>query len=272
MFGSILSIGVAIIGTIAPLVNARCQWITIQGQTDIFFEAQEFGIMDPALLTGEIKYMENNKTVDITKGLLSKEMKIAHRRTIFDQDGCATYSEVIVTDATTPWVLGVQIHFNEETETGATFKTIDIIATTTGDWQFNATKTLLHTESENWDTIDASKRDNRELLKQAADAYLDMWGNPESPVPWGTPCRRLEGSAYTGTGEATDNCNVGTPTAVTKPVVNRRYVIDENVGAINVMAVFGAMMDAPDSHEFRLEGGKLRYVHSMTVLRNLTAV
>jgi hypothetical protein len=35
-----------------------------------------------------------------------------------------------------------------------------------------------------------------------------------------------------------------------------------------VLCSFGGM---PDAHEIRLEGGKLRFVHSMTVMRNLTA-
>jgi len=28
-------------------------------------------------------------------------------------------------------------------------------------------------------------------------------------VPWGTPCARLEGGSYTGSGKPTDRCDVG---------------------------------------------------------------
>jgi hypothetical protein len=46
-------------------------------------------------------------------------------------------------------------------------------------------------------------------------------------------------------------------------LTNRRYVIDETVGAVSVFLTFESL---PDSHEFRLEGGKLRYVHTLTVM------
>lgn len=102
---------------------------------------------------------------------------------------------------------------------------------------------------------------------QAIDAYLDLWGNSSAAVPWGTPCRRMEGSAYTGSGKPDDSCNVGIPGGSQPPVTNRRYVIDEQYGSANVLRDFGAMKSgAPDSHEIRLENGKLRYVHTMTVM------
>jgi hypothetical protein len=42
---------------------------------------------------------------------------------------------------------------------------------------------------------------------------------------------------------------------------NRRYVIDESVGTVSVFSDFGSLANAPDSHEFRVEKGKLRYVN-----------
>lgn len=45
--------------------------------------------------------------------------------------------------------------------------------------------------------------------------------------------------------------------------MQRWYVIDETIGAVDVMMSFA---DLPDSHDFRVEGGKLRYVHTMTVV------
>jgi hypothetical protein len=37
------------------------------------------------------------------------------------------------------------------------------------------------------------------------------------------------------------------------------------MGSVSIFCVWEHMMMAADSHEFRLEGGKLRYVHTMTV-------
>ncbi len=81
-------------------------------------------------------------------------------------------------------------------------------------------------------------------------------------MPWGAPCARLEGGAYTGHGLPTDSCNLGVIQSYDMP--NRRYVIDETVGVVSVLVEFGSIGNAPDSHEFRVEGGKLRFIHTMT--------
>ena len=144
---------------------------------------------------------------------------------------------------------------------------IDVIASTTGSWLFNSTKTLEFAKQEKWDIIPEGKRDKRDVIKNAGDAYMDMWSNATAHnyVPWGTPCTRLEGSAYTGKGRPDDSCQPGIPSNHNQaPNSNRRYVIDDWYGTVTIFCVWEHMMNAADSHEFRLEGGKLRYIHTMT--------
>jgi hypothetical protein len=58
------------------------------------------------------------------------------------------------------------------------------------------------------------------------------------------------------------------PSTIT--VTNRRYVVDEEMGAVAIYLGFpgidrsvpGAPM--PDCHFFRVEGGKIRYIHTVT--------
>jgi len=104
------------------------------------------------------------------------------------------------------------------------------------------------------------------VIQAAADAYLDIFKDKTVKVPWGTPCDRLEGGSYTGTGSATDSCNVGIPNNI--DLVNRRYVVDETLGTVDVFLAFGGATGRPDSHEFRIESGKIRYVHTLTVMTN----
>ncbi len=47
--------------------------------------------------------------------------------------------------------------------------------------------------------------------------------------------------------------------------MDRRYVIDETLGTVDIFLTFGSI---PDSHEFRVEKGKIRYVHTMSVMGN----
>ena len=88
-------------------------------------------------------------------------------------------------------------------------------------------------------------------------------------VPWGFPCARTEGGAYTGKGKPTDSCEVGVPSGVN--IANRRFVVDEVIGSVVAFCTFGAGgpnggSGSPDTHLFRVENGKLRYVHTLTHL------
>jgi hypothetical protein len=133
---------------------------------------------------------------------------------------------------------------------------------------FNVTGTEYWASREKWDAIPSDKRDSRETIKAAGDAYCDLFNDKSVKVPWGTPCARLEGGSYTGKGAATDSCNVGVPSGV--KLVNRQYVIDEEYGTVDIIMDFGGTAGnvgaggLPDSHDFRVESGKLRYVHTLS--------
>jgi hypothetical protein len=104
----------------------------------------------------------------------------------------------------------------------------------------------------------------------AANAYLDAFLEGKIDlVPWGYPCRRTEGGMRTGRGAPDDGCEVGVPSNVN--ISNRRFVVDETIGSVVVYCTFGAGSPgggsgAPDTHLFRVENGKLRYVHTLTHL------
>jgi len=159
----------------------------------------------------------------------------------------------------------------EATQDGKVSK-IESVVTDPGDWVFGATEHLAVTRSEKWDEIPKDKRDTREAIQAAADAYLNNWGEPTLPVPHGTPCSRLEGRISTAAKDpAGQTCTMGAfPQKLN--VSNRRYVIDETIGAVDIFHNFpwidaGLPKDpgTPASQSFRVEGGKNRYIHEVTV-------
>ncbi|KAI5928075.1 hypothetical protein F4810DRAFT_698774 [Camillea tinctor] len=255
---------------ILPAVLADCDRAELLAFADSYVEAHETGsVSNLQNIADNFTYVENNKTREITGGIFFNAFVIDHRHTIADTVACATFTELIIThnisDEPTPHVIGTQIRHNPE---DMSVYLIDLIVSGPGSWLFNASQTLYYASREDWGEIEEGARDSRELLKQAADAYLDMWNNASAidAVPWGTPCDRLEGSVYTGQGLPTDSCKVGIPTNNNQaPNTYRRYVIDESYGAISVLCIFEHLAHAPDSHEFRLEGGKVRYIHTITL-------
>jgi hypothetical protein len=192
-------------------------------------------------------------------------MKIDFHRSLLDTATCQTFTEVIVTNKENPYVLGTRLRVNHDK-----IAEIEILWTTTGYWLFNADNYLKYSSEEKWDTIPANRRDTRDTLVAAGNAYLDAFLEQKKDlVPWGYPCNRTEGGMHTGNGSPTDSCDVGVPSGVN--ISNRRFVVDETIGSVVVFCTFGAGnanggSGAPDTHLFRVENGKLRYVHTLTHL------
>jgi hypothetical protein len=237
----------------------------LQRAVNLYIDAQAQGDISGLPLAAGAGYIENMAGADINAGLINTAMEIDHHRSLLDADSCQTFTEVIVTDEENPYVLGTRLRVNHDK-----IAEVEILWTTTGYWLFDADAYLAYSSAENWDPIPAHERDSRGTLVAAANAYLDAFLEGQLDlVPWGFPCVRIEGGAYTGRGSPDDSCEVGVPSGVN--IANRRFVVDEVTGSVVVYCTFGAGgpnggSGAPDTHLFRVENGKLRYVHTLTHL------
>src|SRR5580698_8988701 len=253
---------------LAPAVGyaqVSCTREGLKAAVDLYIAAQtKGGIAGLPLATG-LGYVENFKTMNINEGLIQKAMKIDHQRSLLDTSTCQTFTEVIVSDKDNPYALGTRLRVNH-----GLIAEIEMMWTTTGYWGFNVDNYLKYTSAEDWGEIPAARRDTRATLVSAANAYLDAFLEGKGDlVPWGYPCNRTEGGMHTGRGAPDDTCQVGVPSGVN--ISNRHFVVDETIGAVVAFCTFGAGgpnggSGAPDTHLFRVENGKLRYVHTLTHL------
>jgi hypothetical protein len=249
----------------ASEAQVSCTREGLQRAADLYIAAQTAGSTAGLKLATGLGYAENHAPASLDTGLIKTAMKIDHHRSLFDPSTCQTFTEVIVTNKEKPYVLGTRLRVNHDA-----IAEIEILWTTTGYWLFNADAYLKWSSSEKWDTIPVNQRDSRATLVAAANAYLDAFlEGKKDLVPWGYPCNRTEGGAHTGNGSPTDSCDVGVPSGVN--IANRRFVVDETTGSVVVYCTFGAGgpnggSGAPDTHLFRVENGKLRYVHTLTHL------
>ena len=210
-----------------------------------------------------VNYYENYELSSMTfGGVIASPQKVDWDRSFYDTQTCQVYIESIITNPERPIVLATIIRaVGSPGSPAGTIAAFDVITSEKDDWLFDASKTLYYAQREDWSEIPEDKRNTREELQAAADAYLDLFKDKTVQVPWGTPCARLEGSAYTGRGQPTDSCAVGVPENV--DMADRRYVIDPVVGSVAVFLRMGQNR-RPDAHVFRIEDGKLRYVHTVT--------
>ena len=143
---------------------------------------------------------------------------------------------------------------------------IDSLVTKPGDWLFNANAYLKYTAAENWQPLMKYQGTPPAEMIRGANAYLDAFADKFTDIPWGQPCARLEGGAYTNRESKPDaSCEVGIPPG-TLYIVNRDYLVDPEMGVINVFCRFGGSTGGPDSHSFRFIDGKIRAVHTISVL------
>jgi hypothetical protein len=260
-----LALGGALLAPALSQAQVSCTRGGLQQAVNLYIAAQTKGDLSGLPLAANVGYWENIAPADIKTGFVNKPLKIDHHRSFFDVDSCQTFTEIIVTDKAAPHVVGTRLRVNHDK-----IVEVETLWTTTGYWLFNADNYLKYSSAEKWDPIPAAKRDKRGTLVAAANAYLDAFLEKKIDlVPWGFPCVRIEGGMYTGKGSPKDSCEVGVPAGVN--ISNRRFVVDEELGTVAVYCTFGtggpnAGSGAPDTHLFRVENGKLRYVHTLTHL------
>lgn len=237
--------------------QVSCTRDGLQYATNIYLAAQEKGDPSALPLAKGLAYVENMQEVDLKSGVIEKALKIDFHRTLIDPATCQTFTEIIVTDPSHPYVIGTRLRVNH-----GKIAEIEMLVTQKGDWLFNADNYMKWSPNENWGEIPPDQRDTRDTLVSAANAYLDAFLEKKTDlVPWGYPCERTEGGLRTGKGLPTDTCEVGVPAGVN--IVDRRFIVDPTIGAVVAFCRFG-ITGLPDTHLFRVEHGKLRYVHTLS--------
>ena len=250
--------------TATPQAFPVCTRAELQAAADSYVAAQKAGDVTKMALADKVTWLENMAPVALNAGLWNTALPIALSRSFLDATRCKTFTEVIVTEGGHPYVIGTRLYVDRGKVTR-----LDSLVTDKGDWLFNATAYLKYSKAEDWSAPPPGSRVPAQELINAANSYLDLFSDKFVKVPWGRPCARLEGGAYSNrNNDPNATCEVGIPAGVLY-IVNRDYIVDEDMGVINVFCRFGnSSTGMPDSHTFRLINGKLTNVHTISVSLN----
>jgi hypothetical protein len=192
-------------------------------------------------------------------GLWNTALPVANAMSFHDDKRCKTFTEIIVTEGEKPYVIGTRLYLHE----GKVIR-VDSLVTEPGHWLFNANAFLRYTRQEDWTPLFKYQLTDPAEMIRGANAYLDAFADKFTDIPWGTPCARLEGGAYSNRqNDPHASCEVGIPPGILY-IVNRDYLVDEETGVINVFCRFGSSTGGPDSHTFRYIDGKFRQIHTLT--------
>jgi hypothetical protein len=251
---------------VRPAAQPRptCTRQSLQSAVDSYLAAQKAGDHTKMVFADKVKYLQNMSEVPAGQGIWNTAVPIAFSRSFLDEDRCRTFSEVIVTEGDQQYVIGTRLSVDNGKVTG-----IDSLVSHKGDWLFNANAYLKYSSHEDWAVPKGAAPASMQELINAANSYLDQFSDKLVKTPWGRPCARLEGGAYTNrSGDPNATCEVGIPPGVLY-IVNRDYVVDARLGVINVYCRFGnSTTGMPDSHTFRLVNGTIRNVHTISINLN----
>lgn len=252
----------AAVSKYAPLQDKpSCTRAELVAATDAYVAAQRKGDLTGMPLAENAHYLENMATVERGQGLWNTGLPVAHDMSLHDSTRCKTFTEIVVTQGGHPYVIGTRLYMHQ----GKIIR-VDSLVTDKGDWLFNANAYLTYSSKEDWSPVPASQRTAPGVMIAGGNAYLDAFSDKFTDIPWGIPCARLEGGAYTDrNGDPKASCEIGIPPGVLY-IVNRDYLVDEEKGVVNIFCRFGnSSSGMPDSHTFRFIDGKMRAVHTISV-------
>jgi hypothetical protein len=118
-----------------PPVQPRptCTRQSLQSAVDSYLAAQKAGDRTKMAFADKVKYLQNMSEVAADKGMWNTAVPVAFSRSFLDKDRCRTFSEVIVTEGDTQYVMGTRLSVDNGRVVG-----IDSLVSHKGDWLFNA--------------------------------------------------------------------------------------------------------------------------------------
>lgn len=241
----------------------QCSRENLQAKINTYIDAIENGDSTIMSLAPHARYIENSKVTPFEEGIWNETLTVDFHRSFIDTELCETYTEIICASGSHPYVIGTRLKI-----AGDSIVEVEALITDEDDWLFNASTYMKYSPQENWDILTPEMRSDRETLIKVANVYFDVFKDfsRADAVPWNIPCARLEGGIYSNPENKPDaSCTGGPPLEGSVDIANRRFIVDIDKGTVIGLANFGSENGWPDSHIFRLENGKLRYIHTLTV-------
>lgn len=198
----------------------QCDRTFLNDMSALYTDAQAKGLPStiPSINSTSLIYTEQFQPKPLNASILTKPLNITSTRRFIDAALCTSFTQLIVTSAAHPYVIGTRMEGD-----GLYVTKMETLVTDAGDWAFNATGYAYYDGREDWGVIPEAERDSRAVIQAAGDKYFDRFADLNVSVPWGEECARLEGGAYTDPrGEGGNTCDLGLPGSI--KVVDRRYV------------------------------------------------
>lgn len=133
---------------LASQALAACDRAKLQEATAAYIKAQVDGKADASAWASDVKYIENDETMDVAKGVLSQAVSADFNLTFYDTTDCASFV-ALTSVGSHPYVIHTRLGMDPESK----ITSIDSVVTDAGDWAFNAQAHLRASKAEDWSAI-----------------------------------------------------------------------------------------------------------------------
>jgi len=228
-----------------------CTRATLTAATQALTQALTTGDSTKLPLATNATYHENLQTPSFTQGIWAAgPLTLAHQRDFLDTTLCQAWSEIVVTDASHPYVLGFRLKL-----TAGKVSEVTSLVADAGDFHFDAMMFFTGTSTEDWSVVPEAQRPTRDAVIAAGNAYFDYFNDRTITVPVTSTCTRLEGTNN-------DKCLEALPPVGRVQVTERMPLVDETLGTAVFVDRFRGL---PDSHSFRMVGGMITNMHAIII-------
>src|SRR5688500_17324294 len=116
----------------APLQDRpTCTREELKAATAAYVEGQRKGDISGLPLHEQAHFLENMVSMKRSMGLWNTALPVASALNFHDDKRCKTFTEIVVTEGATPYILGTRLYLHE----GKVIR-VDSLVTKPGDWLF----------------------------------------------------------------------------------------------------------------------------------------
>lgn len=163
----------------APLQDRpTCSREELKAATAAYVEGQRKGDISGLPLHEKAHFLENMVSIERSIGLWNTALPVSSALSFHDDKRCKTFTEIVVTEGATPYVLGTRLYLHD----GKVIR-VDSLVTKPGDWLFNANAFLKYTKQENWEPLHPYQRTAPAEMIRGANAYLDAFADKFTDIP-----------------------------------------------------------------------------------------
>jgi hypothetical protein len=253
-----LGVAVCLAALSSQTANAQCTRQNLSRLVDDFLAALSANDPTELSVADDLKFTENGHIMNLGDGLWQTAGEVTFSRSAIDVEQCGTLTQAVMQEdgVDVPTIYGVRLRVNDDAE----LTDIESYVARSTEFAHNPEGVPVE-DGEDWEALlDPSERSSREAMIAAANAYFDMFFDPQgTEVPFATPCDRWENGTRTTRGDCS---NMGPAGAGGMEMTHRRFpIVDLEAGIVVGFVLFADSL--LDFHMFKMRNGMITQIQSV---------